>query len=81
MENKKPVKADRSAIFPVVGMKCAVSANTVGKTVSNIKGVTAADVNFAAGTLSVSWDSSLTDPEEMARALDRAGYALISDHD
>lgn len=81
MENKKPVKADRSAIFPVVGMMCAVCANTVGKTVSNIKGVTAADVNFAAGTLSVSWDSSLTDPEEMARALDRAGYALISDHD
>ena len=68
MENKKPVKADRSAIFPVVGMMCAVCANTVGKTVSNIKGVTSADVNFAAGTLSVSWDSSLTDPEEMARA-------------
>lgn len=81
MENKKPVKADRSAIFPVVGMMCAVCANTVGKTVSNIKGVTSADVNFAAGTLSVSWDSSLTDPEEMARALDQAGYALISDHD
>lgn len=77
MANKKPVNNSESAIFPVVGMMCAVCANTVAKTVESLPGVTRSEVNYAAGTLAVSWNPDITDPEAMARAIDKAGYALI----
>lgn len=80
MANKKPVNTE-SAIFPVVGMMCAVCANTVAKTVEAMPGVESSEVNYAAGTLSVRWDPTVTDPEAMARAIDQAGYALIVEND
>lgn len=80
MANKKPVNTE-SAIFHVVGMMCAVCANTVAKTVEGMPGVDSSEVNYAAGTLSVTWDPAVTDPEAMARAIDQAGYALIVEND
>lgn len=80
MANKKSVK-EEEGIFPVVGMMCAVCANTVAKTIAAMPGVEKSEVNFAAATLSVSWDPEVTDPEAMARALDSAGYALIVERD
>lgn len=81
MENKKSIKGHETAIFPVTGMMCAVCTNTVGKTISDLPGVKESEVNFAAGTLKVTWDPNSTDPEAMARALDKAGYVLIVDTD
>lgn len=80
MANKKPIDTE-SAIFPVVGMMCAVCANTVAKTVEAMPGVEKSEVNYAAGTLSVTWEPAVTDPEAMARAIDKAGYALIVEND
>ena len=68
MANKKPIDTE-SAIFPVVGMMCAVCANTVAKTVEAMPGVEKSEVNYAAGTLSVTWEPAVTDPEAMARAI------------
>lgn len=86
MEDKKHLKRvahgkEEIEVFPVVGMMCAVCANTVEKTVSGMPGVSSAEVNFAAATLTVSWNPEITDPESMARALDKAGYVLIADRD
>lgn len=82
MENKEFIKnkkdgVTRSAVYPVTGMMCAVCANTVEKTIAGMPGVDKAEVNFAAGTVDVQWHPAETDPEAMARALDKAGYALI----
>lgn len=79
MENQKPLT--ESAVYPVIGMMCAVCANTVTETVRKLPGVKSADVNFASATLSVEWNPAETDPQEMARALDKAGYVLIAGSD
>lgn len=68
-------------IFPVVGMMCAVCSNTVEKTLQELPGVKSAEVNFAAANVTVSWDPAVTDPEEMARAVDSAGFTLIVEYD
>ena len=68
-------------IFPVVGMMCAVCSNTVEKTLQGLPGVKSAEVNFAAANVTVSWDPAVTDPEEMARAVDSAGFTLIVEYD
>lgn len=67
--------------FPVTGMMCAVCAGTVGKTLSALPGVREADVNFAAATVTVSWNPSQTSPEVMAEALGKAGYGMITETD
>lgn len=72
---------NQTEVFPVVGMMCAVCANSVGKTISAMEGVKNAEVNFAGGSLTVTWDPAVTDPAAMARALDEAGYTLIADSD
>ncbi len=76
MENKNADKIIR-ATFPVTGMMCAVCASTVKKTLSAQPGVEEAAVNFAASSVTVSYDTRQTDPEKMAAALSDAGYGMI----
>ena len=64
-------------MFPVTGMMCAVCAGTVEKTVSNVPGVTAASVNFAASSVSIDWNAAQTSPEVIAEAVRDAGYDMI----
>lgn len=63
--------------FPVTGMMCAVCAGTVEQTVSQCRGVSAASVNFASGSVTVDWDPSVTSPKEIADAVRNAGYDMI----
>lgn len=67
--------------FPVVGMMCAVCANTVKTTLSRVPGVENAEVNFAAGNATVTYDAGKTDADIMAKALNEAGYTLIVESD
>ena len=67
--------------FPVTGMMCAVCAGTVQKTLASLPGVTEADVNFATGSATVTWNPSVTSPDAMRHALDEAGYVLIAESD
>ncbi|MDE6391974.1 MAG: heavy metal translocating P-type ATPase [Muribaculaceae bacterium] len=67
--------------FPVTGMMCAVCAGTVQKTLASLPGVTEADVNFATGSATVTWNPAVTSPDTMRRALDEAGYVLITESD
>lgn len=84
MENQKPMTDNkvskdtlRHGIFPVTGMMCAVCANTVCKTVSDLDGVKSADVNFAAAEVTVDWDPEVTSPDKIAQAVREAGYEMI----
>lgn len=63
--------------FPVIGMMCAVCANTVKKTLEETPGVEKAEVSFADQSASVTWDSSIIAPTQLAEAVRKAGYELI----
>lgn len=67
----------RQATYPVTGMMCAVCAGAVDHAASSVEGVLNAEVNFAAGTLSVEWDSDATSPEVIKEAVKAAGYDMI----
>ncbi|MDX1501069.1 MAG: heavy metal translocating P-type ATPase [Thermoanaerobaculia bacterium] len=64
--------------FPVVGMSCAACATAVeGALTARVDGVSEAKVNLAADTVTVSWDPSRASGEDLAAAVERAGYQLI----
>ncbi|MGD9875321.1 heavy metal translocating P-type ATPase [Desulfococcus sp.] len=69
------------AEFPVTGMTCANCAMTIERTLSRkVAGVVAASVNFAAERVSVTYLPELATLEEMAAAIEKAGFtALLPD--
>ncbi len=77
MANTKGNKNLISQTFPVTGMMCAVCAQTVEREAAGVHGVKEASVNFAASTLSVTYDGSQTSPEAIADMIREAGYELI----
>lgn len=58
-------------------MSCAVCAGNVESTVQALSGVEKASVNFAAGTLTVTYNPSVITLEVMQAAVQAAGYDLI----
>jgi Cd2+/Zn2+-exporting ATPase len=68
--------ADRSVVR-VDGMDCASCAVTLERTVSNVDGVLAARVNFAAARLTIEHDGSVTDAVVEA-AVKRAGFTVAA---
>lgn len=69
---------EKSGIFPVTGMMCAVCAGTVAKVLRELPGVDYADVNFATGTASVKWNPDIVSPADLADAVGKSGYGLIA---
>ena len=63
--------------FPVVGMMCAVCAQTVQKVASDLPGVKDADVNFATSSLTVDYNPEEVSPNDIAEAVRKAGYDMI----
>ena len=64
--------------LPVVGMTCTNCAAAVERTLKKkVPGVKNASVNFAIETASVEYDSTQTDLETMAQAVEQAGYQLV----
>lgn len=66
-----------SRTFPVLEMSCAVCAARVEKIIAAQAGVEKAVVNFAAATVTVTYDDSLTSPEMLQRAVRQGGYDLV----
>ena len=64
-----------SATYPVTGMTCQHCVNAVTSEVSEVPGVTAVDVDLAAGSVTVTSDTPV-DVEHLRAAVDEAGYAL-----
>ncbi|MDE6577697.1 MAG: heavy metal translocating P-type ATPase, partial [Muribaculaceae bacterium] len=69
----KKIKAN----YPVSGMACAACAARVEKTLNNTPGVENAAVNFANSSVAICFDSYLTSPETLAKAVSDAGYELL----
>jgi len=75
MANNKIIKQT----FPALDMGCAGCAINIEKALSKQAGVLQAAVNFAAATATVEYDSSLTSPELLRKAVQDAGYDLLTD--
>jgi Cu+-exporting ATPase len=63
--------------LPVEGMTCASCVARVEKSLTHLAGVQNAAVNLATEKATVKFDPSLVKPEQMAKAVEVAGYKLI----
>jgi Cu+-exporting ATPase len=68
-----------SATLKVEGMTCAHCAQTVEKQLRGLTGVQAAEANFATGGVQVQYKEHLPPATEIADAVKRAGYTLVTD--
>ncbi len=62
--------------YRVTGMGCEACVTRVKKAVSALEGVKSAEVDLAAGTLTVEYDTSKLSFSQFKDAVDRAGYDL-----
>ena len=63
-------------LYQVSGMTCGHCASSVSSEVGNVPGVTSVDVDLGSGRVTVTGEG-FTD-EQIAVAVDEAGYALVS---
>ena len=73
------MRETETKVLPVLEMSCAVCAASVESTVQALPGVEKASVNFAAGTLTVTYNPSVITLKAMQTAVQAAGYDLIVD--
>ncbi len=65
-------------IYPIIGMHCASCKNLIEKMVSKVGGVKAVNVNFATEKMTVEFDPTETNLEEIKTAVSKAGsYKLV----
>ena len=60
--------------IPVQGMHCASCVTTIEHALSSINGVLSASVNLASERATIEYLPSLTDPADLRRAIEKAGY-------
>ncbi|HIZ86670.1 MAG TPA: heavy metal translocating P-type ATPase [Candidatus Coprenecus pullistercoris] len=69
----------KKEIFPITGLGCAACAARVNKVLNACDGVQEANVNYASATALVDYDDSKCSPESLRKAVEEAGYGLITD--
>ncbi|MEN3027119.1 MAG: heavy metal translocating P-type ATPase [Chlorobiota bacterium] len=69
-----------TAVYAVSGMHCAACAGNIESYLRAQPGISAADVNFAAQTLTVVYDPQQYRPEDLRRLVQQLGYDLIDPH-
>ena len=72
-DNTKTIKQT----FPVLGMSCASCASSAQTIVEHEPGVVSASVNFGTGNLTVEYQSGVTDPSKLQKAVQAVGYDLL----
>ena len=73
-----PSSATAQVVFPVLGMTCAGCAGSVEKALKNrLDGVLEARVNLASESVAVEIDPDRVRPEDLARAVEAAGFRLL----
>jgi Cu2+-exporting ATPase len=77
--NKTKTGTDVKQTFPVLEMTCAACAVSVESMLKAADGVKDASVNFANQTAWVEYDSSVTKPDALRRAVQSIGYDLVID--
>lgn len=61
--------------FDVSGMTCASCQAHVEKATAGVEGVSNVVVNLLSGSMTVDFDENVTSPDEICKAVDRAGYS------
>jgi P-type Cu+ transporter len=64
-------------VLPITGMTCANCAGTVERTLRKTSGVSEASVSYASERATVRFDPVAVSPDELVRAVERAGYGAI----
>src|SRR5699024_336772 len=64
--------------FGVEGMTCASCAQTVEKTAGKLPGVETAAVNLATEKLSLNYNKTILNDEDISKAIEEAGYKVAS---
>ncbi len=68
---------EREFVLPITGMTCANCAATVERALRKAEGVTEVAVNYATERATVHVDSSTLGVDELAAAVERAGYGVV----
>lgn len=69
--------ACNSGNFELRGMSCASCAARIERVLQKHAGVSEASVNYAAATAKVQWNPTLTNVDELCRAVGDAGYEML----
>lgn len=67
--------------FPVTGMMCTGCSSSVEKILRKTAGVNEANVNFAANTVLIDFDTAIISKEQLKTSLEEAGYGMIIKED
>lgn len=73
----QPVATDQSVTFTVDNMTCALCPVTVKRAMEGVEGVRAVEIDFAARTATVLFDTASTSAEAIAAASANAGYPAL----
>lgn len=64
----------KKVILKITGMSCAGCANHVSKALKNVNGIIEESVKFPGDVAIVKYDAAKTRPEELIKAIEKAGY-------
>ncbi len=68
-----------TAIYPVSGMHCAACAQSIQSFLRAQPGIVSAEVNFAAQTVTLTYNRQQYHPEDLRRLVQQLGYDLVLD--
>ena len=71
---KVNVMADTTITFKLLGLTCTMCALTLEKQLSDQGGVTSANVNFALGNSTVTYDPNSIGPKQLTQPIREVGY-------
>ncbi|MGI6648596.1 MAG: cation transporter [Bacillota bacterium] len=69
------------SMLKVQGMSCSHCQMAVEKTLVNLKGVNAVDVDLLSGKVNVDYDPVLVNLTQMVNAIEEAGFTVLFDHE
>ncbi|PZX11808.1 Cu2+-exporting ATPase [Breznakibacter xylanolyticus] len=67
--------------YPLTGLSCAACAISVESMLNHQPGVLGAVVNYANATVTIEYDTDLTQPADLKKAIQAIGYDLLTDAD
>ncbi len=71
-------KMTEQITLDIEGMSCSGCCNSVENTLSNLEGVTQAEVDLDNGSASVSYDPDKVTIDDFRNAVDEAGYEVAA---
>jgi len=78
-KTQKDSPVSQTCAIRITGMTCASCVSTIEKSLQRISGVLTAAVNFVADKATVEFDPKKTSREHLEKAVQDAGYGVVSD--